>query len=56
MRLHEHRCIEGYLKELAELLHTLLFGLAAAIGEKDEGDAVGLEIGEGAVGAGEGFR
>ena len=36
-------------------MHALGFGLAAAIGEKDEGDAVGLEIGKGAVSAGEGF-
>ena len=25
MRLDEHRCIEGHLEELAELLHAFLF-------------------------------
>lgn len=56
MRLYEHRCIQRYFKELAKLLYALLFRFAAAIGEEDEGDAVGLEIREGAVSAGKRFR
>lgn len=56
MRLHEHGCIEGHLEELAKLLHAFLLRLATAIGEENKGDAVLLEIGEGAVSAGERFR
>ena len=55
MGLYEHGGIEGYFEELAELLYTFLFRLAAAIGEEDEGNTVGLEVGKGAVGAGERF-
>lgn len=56
MRLYEHGCIERYFEELTKLLYALLFRFPAAIGEKDEGDAVGLEIREGVVGTGKGFR
>lgn len=56
MRLYEHGCIQRYFEELAQLLYALLFRFPAAIGKEDEGDAVGLEIREGAVGAGKGFR
>ena len=44
MGLYEHGGIEGYFEELAELLYAFLFRLAAAIGEEDEGNAVGLEV------------
>lgn len=56
MRLHEHGCVEGHFEELAKLLYAFLLCLTAAIGEEDKGDAVGLEMGEGAVSAREGFR
>ena len=56
VRLHEHGCVEGHIEELAKLLHSFLFRLAAAIGEENEGDAMGLEIGEGAMSTREGFR
>lgn len=56
MRLHEYGCVEGQLEELAKLLHAFLFRLAAAIGKENEGDAMGLEIGEGAMSARERFR
>ena len=55
MGLYEHGGVEGYFEELAELLYAFPFRLAAAIGEEDEGNVVGLEVGEGAVGAGEWF-
>ena len=55
MGLYEHGSIERYFEELNELLHPFLFRLAAAIGKEDERNAVGLEAGEGAVGAGEWF-
>ena len=55
MGLYEHGGIEGHFEELAELLYAFLFRLASAIGEEDEGNAVGLEIGEGAVGTGKWF-
>lgn len=56
MRLYERGCIEGYFEELAQLLYTLPFRFPAAIGDEDEGDAVALEIREGAVGAEKRFR
>ena len=56
VRLHEHGCIEGHFEQLAKLFHTLLFGLAATIGKEDERDTVSLEIGEGAMSAGERLR
>ena len=56
MRLHEHRCVEGHVEELAKLLYAFVFRLAAAIGEEDKGDAASLEMRESAVSAGEGFR
>ena len=52
--LHEHACVERHVEEAAELVHALGFVFAAAIGEEDEGDVVGLEVGEGGVGAREG--
>lgn len=41
---------------MAEFLDACGFAFPAAVGEEDEGDAVGLEVGEGAGGSGEGGR
>lgn len=46
MALHEHARVERDAEELAEITDALGLVLAAAIGEEDEGDAVGLEVGQ----------
>lgn len=48
--------MEWHFEQLAKLFHTLLLRLAATIGKEDERNTVTLEIGEGAMGVGEGFR
>ena len=53
--MYEHADVEGYFKILADFLDSLRLGLAAAIGEKDEGDALFLEIAESFAGAGKGI-
>lgn len=47
MALHEHARVERDAEELAEITDALGLVLAAAIGEEDKGDAVGLEVGQG---------
>lgn len=54
MALHKHFCVQGDLEAAAEFFDARGFGFSAAVGEEDEGDAVGAEVGEGVVGAGEG--
>ena len=53
MALHEHVHVEGHVEVPAEIGYALRFALAPAVGEEDEGDAVGLEVAEGGCGAGE---
>ena len=55
MALHKHVDVERDFQYITELIHTALFKLAPAIGKEDEGDAVGLEVGEGFSGARERF-
>lgn len=50
MALYEHVHIQRYVKLIAQLFDTCGFALSAAVGEKYEGNPVGLEVGEGAVG------
>jgi len=52
MALYEHVHIQRYFKAMAQLTDTCGFALPATVGEKYEGDAVGLEVGEGVVGPG----
>ena len=44
MALHKHVDIEWYFEPLTELFHPLGLALAAAICEKDERDALLLEV------------
>jgi len=43
--LHKHARVERDAKEAAEIADALRLVLAAAIGEENEWDAVGLEVG-----------
>lgn len=56
MALHEHIHIQWYFKPIRELFDPCSFALAAAIGEKYEGDLIGLEVGEGTMGSRERIR
>ena len=56
MALDEHADVEGNLETFAEFLNAVGFAFAAAIGEKNEGDAVVLEVAESLVGAWKRFR
>lgn len=49
--LDDHVGIYPHVQQPAQLLGAGLLGLAAAVGEKDEGDALRLEVQEGLVGA-----
>ena len=40
MALYKHAHVEWYIEMFHQVGHALLFGLAAAIGEKDEGNTV----------------
>lgn len=44
MALDEHPVIERHAEAIAELVHPFGFVLAAAVGEKNEGYPLGLEI------------
>ncbi len=46
MALHKHARVERDAKEAAEIADALRLVLAAAIGEENEWDAVGLEVGQ----------
>jgi hypothetical protein len=53
VRLHEHALVHGDLQLVGDFGDALFFGLAAAIGEEDEGYALFLEVGEGLAGGGD---
>lgn len=55
MALYKEARVQWHSETLAEFRHSVGFMLAAAIGEEDEGDIVGLEIAEGFLGAREGL-
>ena len=50
--LHEEAGVQRDAEAVRELGDAVGFGFAAAVGEQEEGDAVGLEVLEGALGAG----
>jgi hypothetical protein len=52
--LHEHALVHGDLQLVGDFGDALFFGLAAAVGEEDEGYALFLEVGEGLAGGGDG--
>ena len=56
MALHEHAFVEGDIKVVAEVRDSLCFCLAAAVGEKDERDAMRLEVAKGLRSAWERLR
>ena len=51
MALYKEVRVQWHIKALTELRDTIGFMLAAAVGEEDEGDVVGLEITEGFLSA-----
>ena len=53
--LHEEARVEGDAEAVGQLRDAGGLGLAAAVGEQDEGDALRLEVLQGARGAGEGL-
>ena len=55
MGLYEHADVEGHLEILADFLDSLRLAFTAAIGEKDEGNALFLEIAESFAGARKGI-
>ena len=55
MGLYEHADVQGYFEILTDFLDSLRLALTAAIGEKDEGNALFLEIAESFAGAGKGI-
>jgi hypothetical protein len=54
--LHNIRGIQGDLELLTDLCDTLCLMLAAAIGEKDESNALFLQQGQRVCGTGDRFR
>jgi len=53
--LHQHAHVQTYTELLRQVVHALLLGLAAAIGEEEEGDALLLKVGERFMGAWKGI-
>ena len=49
MALYEHIHVQWHIQAFAQFLDSRFFILPAAIREKDKGDAIGLEVGEGSV-------
>jgi len=54
VRLDELGSGEGDIESILQVGDAFGFGFAAAVGEEDEGDSLGLEVAEGFCGAGEG--
>ena len=55
MALDQEACIEEDAETIAQLGDAGFFVFAAAVGQEDEGDFMGLEVGEGFTGSREGL-
>ena len=55
MGLYEHADVQGHFEILADFLDSLRLAFTAAIGEKNEGNALFLKIAESFAGAGKGI-